>query len=85
MTIFKHKTECYKTVRAEKVDEKNGVIFLGSMFPAWVMVCKLSETVLFLQFCADVSKKSKSVRAIYTYGSESFQYTLSENRKCYGL
>ena len=31
-----------KTVRAEKVDEKNGVNCLVSMFPSWVMVLKLS-------------------------------------------
>ena len=29
-------------VKAEKVDEKNGVICLVSMFPSWVMVLKLS-------------------------------------------
>ena len=32
-----------QTVRAEKVDEKNGVICLVSMFPSWVMVLKLSK------------------------------------------
>ena len=43
------------------------------------MVCKLSKKVHFLQFCVDLSKKSKSVEAIYIYGSESTYYTLSEN------
>ena len=68
-----------QTVRAEKVDEKIGVICLVSMFPSWVMVCKLSIKWHFLQFCADLSKKSKSVKAIYIYASESSHYTLSEN------
>ena len=68
-----------QTVRAEKVDEKIGVICLVSMFPIWVMVCKLSKKVHFLQFCADLSEKSKSVEAIYIYASESSHYTLSEN------
>ena len=66
-------------VRAEKVDEKIGVIGLVSMFPTWVMVCKLSKKVHFLQFCADLSKKSKSVEAIYIYASESTHFTYSEN------
>ena len=59
-----------QTVRAEKVDEKNGVICLVSMFPSWVMVHKFSKKGHFLQFCADLSKKSKSVKAIYIYASE---------------
>ena len=31
------------------------------------MVLKLSKKVYFLQFCADPSKKSKSVEAFYMY------------------
>ena len=58
------------TVRLEKVDEKNAVIGLVSMFPSWVMALKLSKKVHFLQFCADLSKKSKSVKAIYIYAYE---------------
>ena len=72
-----------QTVRVEKVDEKIGVICLVSMFPSWVMVCKLSKNVIFLQFCADLSKKSKSVEAIYIYASESSYYSLSENALIY--
>ena len=69
---------------AEKVNEKNGVISLVSMFPSWLMVCKLSKKVHFLQFCADLSKKS--VELIYIYASESSHYTLSENvMVCSGL
>ena len=32
----------------------------------------------FLQFCAELSKKSKSVEAIFVDASESSHYTLSE-------
>ena len=67
-----------QTVRVEKIDEKNGLIFLVSMFPSRVMVLKLSKKVHFLQFCADPSKKSKSIKAIYLYASERSRYTLSE-------
>ena len=66
-----------QTVGAEKVDEKNGVICLVSMFPSWVMVPKLSKKVHFLQFCADLSKKSKSVKAIYICVSENSHYTFA--------
>ena len=72
-----------QTVRAERGDDKNGVICLVSTFPSWVMVQKLSKKVHFLQFCADLSKKSKSVKAIYIYASESPHYTLSENGMVY--
>ena len=72
-----------QTVRVEKVDEKNGVICLVSMFPSWVMVHQLSKKVHFLQFCADLSKKSKSIKAIYIYASESSLSTLSENGMVY--
>ena len=76
---FQIKKWILQTVRAEKIDKKIGVICLVSMFPTWVMVCKLSKKVHFLQFCADLSEKSKSVEAIYIYASESSHYTLSEN------
>ena len=33
----------------------------------------------FLQFGADLSKKSKSIKAIYIYASERSRYALSEN------
>ena len=71
------------TVRAEKAGEKNGSFYLVSMFPSWVMVYKLSKKVHFWQFCADLSKKSKSVKAIYIYSSEISHYTLSENAMVY--
>ena len=68
-----------QTVRSEKVDEKNGVICLVFMFPLWVMVLNLSKMVHFLQFGADLSKKSTSIKGIYIYESESSRYALSEN------
>ena len=46
-------------------------------------VLKLSKKVNFLQFCADLSKKPKCVKAIYIYASESSDYTLSENEMVY--
>ena len=49
------------------------------MFPSWVMVLKLSKRVHFLQFCADLSKKCKSIKDIYIYASERSRYALSEN------
>ena len=45
---FQIKKWMLQTVRAEKVDEKNGVICLVSMFPSWVMVLKLFKNVHFL-------------------------------------
>ena len=80
-----------QTVRSEKVDEKNGVVCLVFMFPSWV-IPKLCKKVHFLHFCADLSKKSKPVKAIYIYGSERYHYALSENgivyyamTYCYGV
>ena len=70
------------TVRAEKIDKK-GVICLVSISPSWIMVLKLSKKVHFLQFCADLNKKPKSVKAIYIYAYESSHYTLSENVMVY--
>ena len=72
-----------QTVRADKVDEKNGVNCLVSMLPSWFMVLKLSKKVHFPQLCADLSQKPKSVNAIYIYGSESSYYSLSENDMVY--
>ena len=59
--------------------KKNGVICLVSMFLSWVMVLKLSKKMHFLQFCADFSKESKSIRAVYIYASERSRYAFSEN------
>ena len=43
------------------------------------MVLKLSKKVHFLQFLADLSKKHKSIKAIYIHASERSRYALSEN------
>ena len=40
------------------------------------MVLKLSKIVYFLQFFADVSKKSNAVIAIHVYASESSRFAL---------
>ena len=47
------------------------------------MVLKLSKKVHFLQFCADLGKKLKSVKAIYICASENSHYTLLENDMVY--
>ena len=59
--------------------EKNGVICLVCMFPSQVMVHKLCKNVHFLQFCVDLSKKSKFIKVIYIYASKMSRYALSEN------
>ena len=43
------------------------------------MVLELSKIAHFLQFCADLSKKSKSIKGVYIYAPERYRYTLSEN------
>ena len=68
-----------QTIRTEKVDGKNGVICLVSIFASKVMVLKLSKKVQYLQFSADLSKKSKYIKAIYIYASERARCALSEN------
>ena len=50
-----------QTVRAQKADEKNGVICLVYLFPSWVVILIVAEIVSLLQFCTDVSKKSNPV------------------------
>ena len=57
--------------------EKNGAICLVFMSPSWVRILKLTKIVSFLQFFADVSKKSKAVIAIYA--SKSSRFAFSEN------
>ena len=48
------------------------------------MVLKLSKTVSFLQFFADISKKSKAVIAIYVYTSGKFSFR-SFRKWCWSL
>ena len=73
MTTFNYKNNV--TNRAEKVEEKNYLIF---MFPSKVMVLKLSEELQYLQFCAHLNQKHKSVKTIYIYASESSYYSLTD-------
>ena len=69
-----------QTVRLAKKDEKNGVICLVSVFFFWVMVLKLSKKgIFFFHFCADLSKKSRSIKTLYIYLSGRSCYALSEN------
>ena len=63
-----------QAVRTKKVDEKNGVICLVSMFPSRIMVFTL---ITKMHFCADVNKKSESVKVIYIYVSERSRYASS--------
>ena len=49
LAIFKYRNE-YQTVRPQKVDEKNGVICLISIFLSWVMVLKFPKIVHFCKF-----------------------------------
>ena len=82
--IFQKQKWILQTVRPKKVDENNGVICLVSFFPSWVMVFKLPKIVYFLQICADLSKKSKSIKEIYIYPSERPHHALSKNSMFYG-
>ena len=47
------------------------------------MVLKLLKIVHFLQICADLNKKSKSIKAIYLYPSGRPHYALLENSMFY--
>ena len=67
-----------QTVRTEKVDEKNGVICLISMFPSWVMVLKFSKKSSFFTVLCWPQQEMKSI-----YISESFVSTLLENGRVY--
>ena len=48
--IFQIQKWISQTVRAQKVGEKNGVIYLVSFFPSWVLVLKLPKIVHFCKF-----------------------------------
>ena len=65
------------TNRAEKVDGKNGMICLVSMFPSLTSL-NCPKKGIFLQFCAEFNKKSMSIKAIDIYASERSHYVLSE-------
>ena len=62
---------------------KLGSFVYFPVFPSRVIVLKLPNIVHFLKICADLSKKSKSVKAIYLYPSERTHHALSENNMVY--
>ena len=63
LTISKYKNECYK--QGGKNRWKNEFFYLVFMFPSLAVVLNVSRKVRFQQFCADFSKKSTRVKAIY--------------------
>ena len=63
--------------------KKSGVICLVFMSPSRVMVLELSKTVSFLQFFADLRRKSKSIKVIHLYLSERPHHALLENAMFY--
>ena len=75
--IFQIQKWISQTVTAQKVD-KNEFICLGFFFSPWVMVLELPNIVHFLQICADLSKKSKSIKAIYLHPYERPHLALSK-------
>ena len=74
---FKFRNECYKQVSVKKQMKKLGPFlqFLCSL----PELCSLNYQKSFWQFCAELSKKSKSIKAIYIYASEGSRNALSEN------
>ena len=69
-----------QTVKAEKVDQTMGHLssFHLFFFPCFLLHGPwVVQKSAFLQFCADVNKKHKSVQPIYSF--ENSHFTLSEN------
>ena len=64
-----------QTVRAEEVDEKNGVISLVSMFPSWVMVFNCLKKFI---FCNSTPTSARNLNLLkqFAYASERSRYTL---------
>ena len=60
-------------------DKKKWGLFVWFSCLPQVMVLKLSKSVYFLNFVADVSNKSKAVIAVYVYAFEIFRFALLEN------
>ena len=65
------------TVKSGKSSLKNWVIRHWAIFPFRVKAITLSKKVHFLEYCAELSKKSKFVKAIYIYASQRSRYALS--------
>ena len=82
--IFQIQKWISQTVRAQKLNEKNGVICLVSFSRSWVMVLNLPKIVYFLQISADFRKKSKANKAIYLYPSKRPHYAPSKHSMFYG-
>ena len=76
---FQIQKRMLQTVTATKVDEKMGSFivqfpcFLSELWP-WKCLKKY-----FLKFCADLGKKSKSIKTIYIHASERSPYARSGN------
>ena len=72
-----------ETVNAKKVHEKMGSFVQYPCFlpELWSLNCL--KKYIFLQFCANLSKKSKTIKAVYIYTSKRSRYTLSENGIAY--
>ena len=62
-----------------KVDEQKWGDFSSFHVSFLSYGSQIVQKVQFLLFCADLSKESKSVKAIQIYASESSYYALSEN------
>ena len=61
MKVLKYKNEIYiSTDRAQRVDEKDGVIFLVIMFISRVMVIKVSKMAHFFVLSLLMPKKNQS-------------------------
>ena len=70
------------TDRAQRVDEKNGVICLFIMFTPRVIVIKMSKMAHFLYFLLMAAKTSHNLRKVFGC---IWKILLSSIRKCYGL
>ena len=68
-----------KTVRAEKVNKKMGLLVHFPCLLPDLWSIKLSKKVHFLKFCADLSKKSQSLKVIYIHAAKRSCCTITEN------
>ena len=68
-----------QTVKAEKVDGKNRVIYLVSILLSRVMVLKLSKKCPFSNLILISVRTLKSIKAIYIYASERSCFALLGN------
>ena len=75
---FANEKTWFKISSGSKNRRKNGITSPLSPSLSVFMVLKLLKIVSFSQFFADIRKKSKTVREVYVYASESFCFTLSQ-------